>query len=66
MSIKKEIKFKTLSFSEIGMDGFINHGYRWEKEKNTLFHFIDNIETESFFGDLAVKKSIELLSHKKK
>lgn len=63
--MKKEIKFKSLSFSEIGIDGFINHEYVYDKEKDTLVHFIDKSEMESFTGDLARKKVLSLISHKK-
>jgi len=44
----KEIKFTSISFNEIGIDGLIYHEYKWYNETDILTHFVDGAEIEKW------------------
>ena len=56
----KEIKFTSISFNEIGIDGLIFHEYKWNKETEILTHFIEGLEIEKW-SDLDAKIQINKL-----
>ena len=56
--MKKEIKFSSISFNEIGIDGLIHHEYKWDKETEILTHFIDGNELERW-ESLEARKEIK-------
>ena len=66
--MKKEIKFSSISFNEIGIDGLIHHEYKWDKETEILTHFIDGVEFEKFNKSKAKKEIKKLIGteHKPK
>lgn len=63
---KKEIKFSSISFNEIGIDGLICHEYKWNKEIKILTHFIDGIEFENWNESEAKKEINKLIGVKRK
>lgn len=63
---KKEIKFSSLSFNEIGIEGLIFHEYKWDKEIKILTHFINGIEFENWNESDAKKEISKLIGLKKK
>lgn len=52
----KDIKFTSIEFNEIGVDGLVNHKYKWDNDTKTLTHLIDDLENEVFEGDSAIAK----------
>ena len=63
---KKEIKFTSLTFNEIGEDGLIHHDYRWDKIMKTLHHYIDGVEIENWNEKEAVIVINKIISSKPK
>lgn len=63
---KKEIKFSSLSFNEIGVEGLILHEYKWDKELKKLTHFVNGIEFENWNESEAKKEITKLIGFKKK
>lgn len=63
---KKEIKFSSLSFNEIGIEGLILHEYKWDKEVKILTHFINGIEFENWKESEAKKEISKLIGFNKK
>jgi len=62
----KEIKFTSISFNEIDIDGLVYHEYKWNKEVKELTHFIDGIEFEKLGEREARKKIAKLISIERK
>ena len=68
MKKEKEIKFKSICFYEIGIDGLIYHQYNWNKETKTLVHFINGDEIEGWSeieAKVQIKQLIGVSSRKK-
>jgi hypothetical protein len=63
---KREIKFTSIVFCEIGVDGLIHHDYSWNKEQKLLMHFIDGIMVETFDEKEARVKIKSLIGLKRK
>lgn len=62
----KEIKFSSISFNEIGIDGLEYHEYKWDKETGILTHHIEGIEFENFKGVEARKKIRSVIGTERK
>lgn len=52
----KNIKFTSIEFNEIGIDGLVNHKYKWDDNAKTLTHLINDLNNEVFEGDNAIVK----------
>lgn len=62
----KEIKFTSISFNEIDIDGLVYHEYKWDKELKELTHIIDGIEFEKLGEKEARRKITQLISIERK
>lgn len=61
VNMKKEIKFKSISYNEIGVDGLIHFEYKWDEETETLTEFIDGVKTQSWVKSEARDKITKIL-----
>lgn len=58
---KKKIKFKSISYDEIGTDGLIHFEYKWNEETETLTEFIDGVKIQSWEKSEARDKITKIL-----
>lgn len=57
----KEIKFKTISFDRIGVDGLVRYVYTYEKEFGELIETIDGEITNKWSGPDVRRKIKEII-----